>query len=55
MDERKLREIKRHFAENLDGLTVAEIADQAVRAFYEMADEAERLAHENTQLRRRAA
>lgn len=56
MDEKaKLEAIKRRFAQNLDGMTVAEIADQSVRLFYALADEAERLIVENEKLRKQAA
>lgn len=55
MDEKQLRALKQRFARSLDGLTVTEIADQAVRAFYALADEAEQLAQENEKLRQHAA
>ncbi len=56
MDEQnKIRIAKQRFARGLDGLTVAEIADQAVRAFITMSEEAERLAIENDKLRKTAA
>lgn len=55
MDEHKIRQTEINFAQSIDGLTVAEIADRAIRSFYEMAETARRLAHENEKLRRQAA